>query len=169
MRKHKFENLDFSEIFTYSDSDTTDYESIYIQKYLDLGYTVINSQLNNYHPVARTTAIDHKAIWIDYYNGMSRIDITIKYSISDSLISKVLSEFGGSNRKPKLFGKYDEIKQKIKNGVPMKRLAKEYGVAPTAIKNINSGITAFDEKEDYPLNKYVRDKIKKDSQFKPKV
>ena len=45
-------------------------------------------------------------------------------------------------------------------------LAREYGVAKNSISNINTGITAYNPKLEYPLNKYVRDEIMKRFQFK---
>lgn len=100
---------------------------------------------------------------------VSRKEICDFFGISDSLLSKIVIEHGGSQRKGKLFGKYEEIQQKIMAGVPIRQLASEYGVAKNSIANINTGITAYNPNLDYPLNKYVRNKIMRDSWFKPKV
>lgn len=40
---------------------------------------------------------------------VSRKEICDCFGISDSLLSKIITEHGGSQRKGKLFGKYEEI------------------------------------------------------------
>ena len=88
------------------------------------------------------------------------------FNISDSLLSKIIQEHGGSNRKGKLYGYYEEIQDAIISGVPIRELAREYGVAKNSISNINTGITAYTPKLESPLNKYVRNEIIKRFQFK---
>ena len=102
------------------------------------------------------------------YNNtnLPRQEIIEYFNISDSLLSKIIQEHGGSNRKGKLYGYYEEIQDAIISGVPIRELAREYGVAKNSISNINTGITAYNPELEYPLNKYVRDEIMKRFQFK---
>lgn len=147
-----------------------DRESYYINVYKDRGYKVFNDQLNDYHPLGTSKFNERDLVWQDYScTNMGRKEICDKYSISDSLLSKIIIEHGGSVRKDKLYEYYDVIKQEIMNGVPIRALARKYNVCKNAIANINRGITAYDPALCYPLNQYVVSEIMQNSYFKPKV
>lgn len=172
MRQVGIENLEIKELLKYNVSEGRNYEKEFVDNYRKLGYYVYNDQLNNYHPdVSKQKKFEEREeVWKMYQDKtISRKEICDCFGISDSLLSKIITEHGGSQRKGKLFGKYEEIQQKIMIGIPIRQLASEYGVAKNSIANINTGITAYNSNLDYPLNKYVRDKIMRDSWFKPKV
>lgn len=169
MRKFGWSNLEWKveeEFFDIS----IDRESYYINTYKSRGYKVFNDQLNNYHPLGTSKFNERDLVWEDYsHTNMGRKEICDKYSISDSLLSKIVIEHGGSVRKDKLYEYYDTIKQEIMNGVPLRALARKYNVCKNAIANINKGITAYDPALCYPLNQYVVSEIIQNSYFKPKV
>lgn len=50
-----------------------------------------------------------------------------------------------------------EVKEKIRQGIPFIDLQKEYGVSATFLSNINHGIYFFEEDEEYPLYKYYKE------------
>lgn len=132
-----------------------------------------NEQLTkNYNPFKKINEkFEYREeVWNLYKNtNLPRQEIAEYFGISDSLLTKIIQEHGGSNRKGKLFGYYEEIQNAIMSGIPIRELAREYGVAKNSISNINVGITAYNSKLQYPLNKYVRDEIVKRFQFKSKV
>ena len=146
------------------------YEQKIIKKYEDLDYIIYNEQLTkNYNPVDNINEKSEyrEEVWNLYNNtNLPRQEIIEYFNISDSLLSKIIQEHGGSNRKGKLYGYYEEIQDAIISGVPIRELAREYGVAKNLISNINTGITAYNPELEYPLNKYVRDEIMKRFQFK---
>lgn len=146
------------------------YEQKIIKKYEDLDYIIYNEQLTkNYSPVDNINEkFEYREEVWDLYNNtnLPRQEIIEYFNISDSLLSKIIQEHGGSNRKGKLYGYYEEIQDAIISGVPIRELAREYGVAKNSISNINTGITAYNPKLEYPLNKYVRNEIIKRFQFK---
>ena len=118
------------------------YEQKIIKKYEDLDYIIYNEQLTkNYNPVDNINEKFEyrKEVW-DLYNNtnLPRQEIIEYFNISDSLLSKIIQEHGGSNRKGKLYGYYEEIQDAIISGVPIRELAREYGVAKNSISNINT-------------------------------
>ena len=131
---------------------------------------IYNEQLTkNYNPVNNINEkFEYREEVWDLYNNtnLPRQEIIEYFNISDSLLSKIIQEHGGSNRKGKLYGYYEEIQDAIMSGIPIRELAREYGVAKNSISNINVGITAYNPELEYPLNKYVRDEIVKRFQFK---
>ena len=163
------DNLEIIKIFEYPDTDQTDYETKFIEEYTKNGFNLINKQLNNYHPELHEKNKDRELIWADYKNNLKRRDICDKYNISDSLLTKIIKEHGGTFKKSKLTPFFQEIQDKIISGEPIRRLAEEYGVCKNAIANINKGITAYDPNLKYPLNQFVREEIIKNSYFKSKV
>lgn len=169
MREVGWENLEFKIEEEYFDL-SVDKEAIYINKYIESGYEVFNDQLNNYHPPLKPTFNAREEVWKDYsQNAMTRKQICDKYLISDSLLSKIIIEHGGSVRKDKLYKYYEIIKCEIMCGCSIRSLAKKYNVCQNSIRNINVGITAYDPHLNYPLNQYVVSEIVKNSYFKPKV
>ena len=100
---------------------------------------------------------------------MSISEVADKFSISESLAKKIIKEYNYSKPHGKLHKYYKEIQQQLISGCSIRSLAKKYNVSKNSIANINKGITCFDENLDYPLNKYVRDNIIKNSWFKSKV
>lgn len=169
MKLFGWDNLEWKVEEEFSDI-SIDRESYYINVYKDRGYKVFNDQLNDYHPLGTSKFNERDLVWQDYSRtNMGRKEICDKYSISDSLLSKIIIEHGGSVRKDKLYEYYDVIKQEIMNGVPIRALARKYNVCKNAIANINKGITAYDPALCYPLNQYVVSEIMQNSYFKPKV
>lgn len=149
------------------------YEKETIKKYENLGFKVLNEQLTkNYCPTENFSNkfLYRKEVWELYNNTtLPREEIIEIFGISDSLLSKIIQENGGSNRKGKLYGYYEEIQNAIMSGIPIRELAREYNVAKNSISNINIGITAYNPELDYPLNKNVRESIVKKFYFKKKV
>lgn len=151
-----------------------DKEKKYIKKYEELGYKMLNEQLTkNYIPLNKGSNEpfkDREKLWEMYRDtNLSKITIAKYFRVSSSLVSKVVKEHGGTNRKCKLQDHYEEIQKQIMNGVPIRVLAKKYNVRKNSISNINKGITAYNPKLSYPLNENVRDDIIKRTQFKSKV
>lgn len=125
-----------------------------ILKYRCLGFNVYNQQGNNYHPEPRKKNIKRVSIWEDYLSGMKTYDISKKYGVSISLVSKIISENGGTPFKSKLSDFSDDIKREIMEGYPIRELARKYGVCKNAVSNINKGKAYYDKNLNYPLNKY---------------
>ena len=139
-----------------NENEADDKELFYIKLYENKGYKIYNQQLTkDYNPDTSKKYCDKREdIWNDYVNSdISKNELATKYNVSTSLISKIIQEHGGSNRKSKLYGKFEEIQRKIIDGVPIRQLAREYGVSKNAISNVNKGITAYNPNLSYPLNK----------------
>lgn len=169
MNSYGWENLIAEVLFEY-ENENENYELVFIEKFKTQGWKVINDQLNDYHPLIKKRFDKREEVWREYQDSSkNRKEICDKFGISDSLLSKIIIEHGGSTRKGKLNGKYEEIQQKIMQGVPIRELAREYKVAKNSISNINRGITAYNPSLSYPLNEEVRDKNLQDSWFKSKV
>ena len=168
-----FENLIIETELECSESQADLYEKETIRKYENLGYKVLNEQLTKkYCPIENfdNKFIHKKEVW-DLYNNstLSRKEIIRLFNISDSLLSKIIQENKGSNRKNKLYGHYEEIQSDIIKGIPIREIARKYEVSKNSISNINKGITSYNPNLSYPLNKEVRESIVKEYQFKKKV
>lgn len=168
-----FDNLTIETEMECPDDQADFYEKETIRKYEDLGYRVLNAQLTKtYCPTGNfeNKFIRREEVW-DLYTStnLSRREITERFGISDSLLTKIIQENGGSNRKSKLCGHYEDIQKAIMEGTPIRELARKYSVAKTAIGNINMGITAYNPELTYPLNHDVRENNIRASQFKKKV
>lgn len=50
----------------------------------------------------------------------------------------------------------EEVKKKIKEGIPYIEIENEYNISPSFISSINHGTYFFDENETYPLYKYYK-------------
>lgn len=173
INKYGWENVKPIILCECSKEEADEKEKYFIKLYENKGYKVANTQLTkNFEGFENLGNKFQKReeVWLDYtQTDMSRQEIAEKYKISCSLISKIIQEHGGTTRKDKLYGLYEEIQQKIISGVSIRKLAREYGVQKTAITNINKGITAYNPNLSYPLNEKVRDKNLRDSWFKSKV
>ena len=173
INKIGFENIEINIELECIKSQVDEYEYKTIKKYEEEGYVVYNEQLtNNYIPLENMNKkFEYREEVWDLYNNtnLPREEIIEHFGISDSLLTKIIQEYGGSNIKGKLFCYYEEIQNAIMSGIPIRELAREYGVAKNSISNINTGITAYNPDLDYPLNKYVRDEVMKRFQFKSKV
>lgn len=149
-------------------------EKEYIKKYEKLEYKMLNEQLTkNYTPLnggSNESFKDRERLWEMYKDtNLSKITIAKHFGVSSSLVSKIVKEHGGTNRKYKLQDHYEEIQKQIMDGIPIRVLARKYNVRKNSISNINKGITAYNPKLSYPLNEDVRDDIMKRTQFKSKV
>lgn len=149
-------------------------EKEYIKKYEDLNYKMLNEQLTkNYTPFnggSNEPFKDREKLWEIYRDtNLSKLTIAKHFGVSSSLVSKVVKEHSGTNRKYKLQDYYGEIQKQIMDGVPIRVLARKYNVRKNSISNINKGITAYNSKLSYPLNENVREEIMKRAQFKSKV
>ena len=173
INKIGFENLIIETELECSDSQADLYEKETIKKYENLGYKVLNEQLTKtYCPIENFDKkfIHRKEVWDLYSNStLSRKEIVRLFNISDSLLSKIIQENKGSNRKNKLYGHYEEIQSDLMKGVPIREIAREYGVSKNSISNINKGITSYNPNLSYPLNKEIRESIIKKYQFKQTV
>jgi hypothetical protein len=128
----------------------------YIKLYESKGFNLLNEQHNSqYEPALNFNKriFNKDEIWKDYLNGKGRVEICLSYGISDSMLSKIISENGGINRISKLEPYFKEIQDSIIQGVPIRKLARKYNVCKNSISNINKGITAYDPNLNYPLNK----------------
>ena len=150
-------------------ADVNRLEIYYIKKYDKLGYTLFNEQHTcNYNALDNISKLveNRDDIWKIYSTtDISRFEICDMFSISNSMLSKIIAENGGSTRKHKLEDYYDVIQNLIISGVPIREIARRYNVCKNSISNINKGITAYNPKLDYPLNKYVVKDIMKKYQF----
>lgn len=169
-----YDNVEVSIEMECSKNEAFELEEQTIKKYdIDKNFQVLNEQhQKDYDPTKSFYNLckNKEEIWEMYNNtDLPREEIIQKFGISPSMLSRVIKQHGGSNRKTKLYGHYEEIQQSIMNGVPMRQLAREYGVGKTSITNINVGVTAYNPNLNYPLNKNVKDKIVKENQFKKKV
>ena len=168
-----WETMNMTEIKECPAKDVDYWEWFYIDKYQKEGYKIYNQQLTiGYNPSINVYKefTKREEVWDIYCNtSLSRYEIADEFGISISLLSKIIQEHGGSPRKNKLEDYYEDIQNKIMNGVPIRQLAREYNVCKNSIANINTGITAYNPKLKYPLNDEVRDDIMHHFQFKPKV
>lgn len=141
-----------------------------LKKYEELGYILYNDQLTKLFNPSNTRFNDRHSVYELYLNSnMSICEVADKFSISESLAKKIIKEYNYSKPYGKLHKYYKEIQQQLISGCSIRSLAKKYNVSKNSVANINTGITCFDENLDYPLNKYVRDNIIKNSWFKSKV
>ena len=154
-------------------TDVNELEVYFIKKYESLGYTLLNEQHTNSYNAQDSfdKLVENKYdIWKIYSTtDISRFEICDMFDISNSMLSKIILENGGSTRKHKLEDYYDTIQHLIMSGVPIREIARRYNVSKNSISNINKGITAYNPKLEYPLNKYVVKDIIKKYQFKSKL
>jgi len=165
-----FDNIEFIIECICDDKDSALIERETVKKYEELGYTLYNDQLTKLFNPSNTRFNDRHSVYELYLNSSLSInEVADKFSISESLVKKIIKEYNYSKPHGKLHKYYKEIQQQLISGCSIRSLAKKYNVSKNSIANINTGITCFDENLDYPLNKYVRDNIIKNSWFKSKV
>lgn len=169
MRLVGIDNLVFSIECECDSSIANNMERATVKKYEDLGYRLHNKQLTSGY-VQMHKRFEHRDEVYDMIVNQHKSDTEAAniFGISKSLIKKIMSEYN-YHKKSKLYYIHEEIQQKIISGVPIRELAKEYGVCKNAISNINRGKAFYNPSLHYPLNENVRDKNLKDSWFKSKV
>lgn len=105
-----------------SQADEYEYEYQTIKKYEKEGYKIYNEQLTKNYNLSKKIDKkfeDREEVWNLYKNtDLPRQEIIEHFGISDSLLTKIIQEHRGSNRKGKLFGYYEEIQNAIMSGIP---------------------------------------------------
>ena len=169
MRLVGIDNLVFSIECECDDSMADSMERATVKKYESLGYSLHNKQLTSGY-VQIHKRFEHRDEVYDMIVNQHKSDTEIAdtFGISKSLIRKIKFECDYHNRS-KLYYIHEEIQQKIISGVPIRQLAREYGVCKNAICNINCGKAFYNPNLHYPLNENVRDKNLRNSWFKSKV
>lgn len=169
MRSVGEDNLLFSIECECDISNVRELERQTVKKYESLGFTIHNKQLTSGY-VQIHERFEHRDEVYDMIvnKNMTDDEVANAFNISKSLIGKIMAE-RSFHKRSKLFYVQEEIKEKIVSGIPIRQLAREYGVAKSAIGNINCGKAFYDPLLDYPLNKNVRDDNLRNSWFKSKV